>query len=234
MRKVLNSIKNQFKCLVKIIYQPKSVEYKKLNYEEYESSLLSDKYRARKAFELAWITRNFEVELYWKRATYFWAMLASCFVGYFALINSDNFHIPDKNSHVEVYFIICIGITISIAFFLMNKGSKMWQSHWEAHVDLLEDSFTGPLYKTVNKNQSYSVTRLNEIVSFVILVIWIILGIKYLFDHDLMDFDVHRKINFYVLITSVIEILVIVSMFYGYGRGKFSHHRFEMYRRKII
>ena len=121
-----------------------------LSKSDYEKDLVDiDPKIAEKAFEKAWEIRNFEIEMYWKRATYFWAFIASTFVGYFALINSSNYSKPDKFNHIEVYFLICIGFILSVAWILTNKGSKSWQRHWEAHVDLLENAFTGPLYKTV-------------------------------------------------------------------------------------
>ena len=122
--------------------------------------------KAEKAFEKAWATRNFEIEMYWKRATYFWAFIASTFVGYFALVSSESYEKQSAFNHVEVYFLICIGFVLSLAWHFTNIGSKTWQRHWEVHVDLLEDAFTGPLYKTVYPNQTYSVSKINEIVSF--------------------------------------------------------------------
>jgi len=87
--------------------------------------------------------------MYWKRASYFWAFIASAFVGYFALVSSSNYRLQDRFNHAEVFFVICIGFILSVAWLLTNIGSKSWQRHWEVRVDLLEDNFTGPLYKTV-------------------------------------------------------------------------------------
>ena len=33
--------------------------------------------------------RKFEIDLYWKRAAYFWAFIAATFAGYFALLGSN-------------------------------------------------------------------------------------------------------------------------------------------------
>jgi len=81
--------------------------------------------------------------MYWKRATYFWAFVASAFVGYFGLVNATSYRATDKYQHVEVYFVICLGFILSLAWVLTNVGSKQWQRHWETLVDLLEDQFTG-------------------------------------------------------------------------------------------
>jgi hypothetical protein len=42
------------------------------------------------ALDAAIKTRNFEIELYWKRAAYFWTLIAVAFAGYFAIENSTN------------------------------------------------------------------------------------------------------------------------------------------------
>lgn len=41
---------------------------------------------AEKALQFALDIRKFEIDLYWKRATYFWAFLAVTLAGYFTLL----------------------------------------------------------------------------------------------------------------------------------------------------
>src|SRR5258705_6442151 len=51
-----------------------------------------------KAYEKAWDARKFEIDNYWKRATYFWAFQAASFTGYFAILSSSSYNqIPKKN-----------------------------------------------------------------------------------------------------------------------------------------
>lgn len=89
------------------------------------------------AYELALEIRQFEIELYWKRAAYFWTLLAATFAGYFALASSDRAHI-----HPNLLFLVsCIGLVLSTGWYLVNRGSKYWQENWERHVDSLEDEF---------------------------------------------------------------------------------------------
>lgn len=47
--------------------------------------------RAGRALALALDIRKFEIDLYWKRATYFWAFIAAAFAGY-ALTYNVVFH----------------------------------------------------------------------------------------------------------------------------------------------
>ena len=216
--------------MLKYIIDIRKIPLHELSEQEYKNDFLLDNEKAEAAFEKAWATRNFEIELYWKRANYFWAFIASTFVGYFALINSDNYRKPDPLNHVEVYFIICIGFVLACAWFLINLGSKVWQRNWEAHIDLLEDDFTGPLYKSVQSKVTYSVTKINEIVSFSFIILWCLLGAKYFIDNNLLNFLVYR-INWFVVVASTAACLALVSMLVGHGRGRFSAKKIKMYRR---
>jgi hypothetical protein len=200
---------------------------------DYHKDLQKNENMAKRAFEQAWVTRNFEIELYWKRANYFWAFIASTLVGYFALINSENYRKPDSLDHVEVYFVICIGLVLAVAWWFINIGSKAWQRHWEIHIDLLEDEFTGPLYKTVYPTITYSVSKINEIVSFSFIVIWCLLGAKYFIDNNLINVSSYDRINWLVVLATIGAILAVVSMRFGHGRGRFSQRDVLMYRRGI-
>lgn len=218
--------------VVKFFYSNKKSDLVSLSEKEYKESF-ADAEIAEKSFEKAWAIRNFEIELYWKRATYFWAFIASSFVGYFALINSANYKPSDKHDNVEVYFLICMGFILSVAWLLTNKGSKTWQRHWETHVDLLEDQFTGPLYKTVNPQDTYSVSKINEIVSITFIMIWSLLGVKYFLDKDLINFE-NYNVNILVLLSSIGTLGLTSAMFFGYGRGRFGERKVSMFRRNVI
>ncbi|AZG35211.1 RipA family octameric membrane protein [Shewanella psychromarinicola] len=217
------------------IYSNKPSALSELSKEEYNSLLVDIcPKKAERAFEKAWATRNFEIEMYWKRATYFWAFIASTFVGYFALISSDNYIKPDSFNHVEVYFLICIGFVLSLAWHLTNIGSKSWQRHWEVHVDLLEDAFTGPLYKTVYPQQTFSVSKINEIVSLVFVLIWFLIGLKYLIEQNLIrSFGESFTINWFVLASTTISLFVVIAMLFGHGRGRFGSRPITMYKREV-
>jgi lipopolysaccharide export LptBFGC system permease protein LptF len=72
------------------------------------------KEQTEKALKYAIETRKFEIELYWKRASYFWTFIAAIFAGYLL-----------KGSESELSFLIaCVGLVFSFAWFLANKGSK--------------------------------------------------------------------------------------------------------------
>ena len=140
-------------------------------------------YKYEEALNRAWKNRDFEIEMYWKRATYFWVFLATTFAGYFALLTVDMDKVENK---IDVYLlelvIISLGICFSLSWFLVNRGSKKWQENWEAHIDILENKVTGPIYKIVKdkKGYNYSVSQINEFVSLFVLVIWIVLLASFL------------------------------------------------------
>ena len=139
-----------------------------------------------RAFALALDTRKFETGLYWQRATYFWTLIAAAFAGYFAVLAAEK--MPDKE--FNAFVIACIGFVFSVAWFLVNRGSKFWQENWENHVDMLEDPVVGPLHKTILRRPAdassierwidgpmpISVSKVNQWVSLFTLMIWIVLA----------------------------------------------------------
>lgn len=144
------------------------------------------------ALDKALDIRKFEIEMYWKRATYFWAFIASTFAGLIAVMNSDKIHVILKQDFGML--ISSLGIILSIAFLFVNKGSKYWQENWEHHVDFLEDQIQGPLYKTTLKcpddniitsispckSYNYSLSKLNQVISFILIIFWTIIFIRIL------------------------------------------------------
>ncbi|WOE68259.1 hypothetical protein RY972_09540 [Aeromonas allosaccharophila] len=129
--------------------------------------------------------RKFEIDMYWKRATYFWALIAVAFAAFFAISSAEHLSTQDKNLYLSA--ISSAGFIFTFAWFSVNKGSKYWQENWENHLDLLEDKITGPLYKTKlerPKNDSclekliigpqpYSVSKINQIVAVFTMLIWL-------------------------------------------------------------
>ena len=139
------------------------------------------------AFQVALATRSFEIELYWKRATYFWAFIAASFAAYFVIFASKD--LRDKNWLALI--VASLGFFFTFAFFLVNKGSKMWQENWENHVAVLGQQIVGPLFSTILIRPSepesiaasitspgkFSVSKINQWVSFHLLIIWICLAV---------------------------------------------------------
>nr|WP_314547640.1 hypothetical protein [uncultured Massilia sp.] len=139
------------------------------------------------AFKQASDIRKFEIELYWKRAGYFWALIAVAFAGYFSILSS----VAIQSKYFLSFVVSSIGFVFTLAWHLVNRGSKYWQENWENHLDLLEDHVTGPLYKTrlerpanggftekyITGPLAISVSKINQWVSIFVLAIWLTLAI---------------------------------------------------------
>lgn len=150
-----------------------------------EQDIKKNELMALRALKIAHEIRKFEIDLYWKRAAYFWTFIAVIFTGFFAISN-----INDKidNKNFLLMTSCALGVIFSASWYCVNRGSKYWFKNWEKHIDMLEDKYTGPLYKTkimkggrwyhfflFNSEFPFSVTKINTMTSFVILIVWIIL-----------------------------------------------------------
>ncbi len=140
-----------------------------------------------KALEKAHEIRQFEIELYWKRATYFWTFIALSLGGYLTILSSGKICPPDKPNLLLTAS--SFGVVFSFAWYLVNRASKSWQENWEHHVDLLEDKVTGPLHKTILNDTSkalwplwgpypFSTSKINSILSLYVLSIFLYLWIN--------------------------------------------------------
>ena len=153
--------------------------------------------RVKRALEHALDTRKFEIELYWKRTSYFWTLISVALVGYIAVLQIEKSGFANDR---YAFIVACMGIVLSFAWYLANKGSKYWQENWENHVSLLEDIVIGPLFKLtsrrpklceyellgisedeypveifVTRPERFSVSKVNIIVSVFTILIWCVL-----------------------------------------------------------
>ena len=139
----------------------------RITQEKYDELFKNDEKILEKALEQAYEIRKFEIELYWKRATYFWTFIGAAFVGYAAFFNANsNVMPPNPKREFILVLIACIGFVFSVAWHCVNKGSKFWQENWENHVELLEDKVFGPLYKTLTRRPNHSTSCRDSIIDF--------------------------------------------------------------------
>ncbi|MBI5523473.1 MAG: hypothetical protein HY910_12655 [Desulfarculus sp.] len=135
------------------------------------------------------------------------------------IVQKDN----SQESQYLALVISCVGLVFSFAWHCVNKGSKQWQENWENHVDLLEDEVVGPLYKVVISRPDFvtkwyspkgawgrfcwivagpaklSVSKISQIVSLFVVILWITLVI-----HILPLFDSNAPVNWkYVIIVGI-------------------------------
>ncbi|MDV0675306.1 hypothetical protein VC636_10025 [Citrobacter freundii] len=121
------------------------------------------------ALDKAHDIRKFEIELYWKRATYFFAFFTVITAAFGYLFTSEKHSLFAPGVSI-------IGIVLSICFIYVNKGSKYWQCNWEYLIDKLEVYITGNLYKVYffksTDDQRPSVSDINLLISYTICSIW--------------------------------------------------------------
>jgi hypothetical protein len=194
---------------------------REINEEEYKNSFMrSSAFPDRteriheKAYKIANENRKFEISNYWKRANYYWLFQASVYAGYFYSITAENDNYLCKNPEIIVG-ITCLGFLTALAWYLSNKGSKQWQENWENHVDELEDGITGPLYKTVSNDGTWSVSKINELVSLFSSFAWILLGLKTI--HSFWAYNIFV----FAMYAFVLGLIAFVFLRFGKGLGKY-------------
>jgi hypothetical protein len=185
-----------------------------------------------KALERALDIRKFEIDLYWKRAAYFWAFIAATLTG-FVIVQASN-----SSNKADLSILLAnLGIAFSFAWLCANRGSKQWQENWENHVDMLEDSINGPLYKVVLSRPEpkgvwewfvhgltgpspISVSKINQLISLYITVLWI--G---LLCYSLPPFQANLPVNWYYAgLTAMTAVLCALFATIGRTwRGGHSH-----------
>jgi hypothetical protein len=188
-----------------------------------------------KAFETALDTRKFEIELYWKRATYFWAFIAAMFVAYFAVLNSDN-----VNEFKGITILISIlGFFFSLGWYFVNRGSKYWQENWEAHVDRLGEKVQGKLFRTIKKsnqnflnlNQEYpfSVSKVNQQLSLIMVICWFcifIFSFFYSFDKLVYVNEICNCCFSLIIILSIFSLVFLSYIFFRNSKSFLLKHKF--------
>ncbi|HFK6417233.1 hypothetical protein KGP24_08830 [Enterobacter sp. JBIWA008] len=122
------------------------------------------------ALEKAHDIRKFEIELYWKRATYFFAFFTVVTTAFGLTLSNYRY------SHLAPAIAI-IGVVFSCCFYYVNVGSKYWQENWEFIIDKIEYYITGNLYKAFFFESEHtkrpSVSKINIYLSRFIIAVWL-------------------------------------------------------------
>lgn len=118
----------------------------------------------------------------------------------------------------------CLGVVFSVAWYFVNRASKFWQENWEKHVDLLEDSVVGPLYKTVLSDADlrftkwsgpyrFSVSKLNQLLSLFVVLLFLVLLAATLWRYYRLGWPPD-------LLATMMLILTIVAVTALYWKGR--------------
>jgi hypothetical protein len=223
---IIKHIYNRHKNKIKITRNLPAIRITQEAYYKH----FSDKKRKKTLSNILEI-RKFEIELYWKRASYFWTFIAAAFAGFGAIqtIKTDT---PQKA--MMSVSLSCIGFVFSVGWFCVNRGSKFWQENWENHLDMLEDTELGPLYKTILKRPTakgfkmvrefingpapFSVSKINQIISLFVSILWFMLIIYSLPFLHIVDFS-----NWFYGIMIIFTILSCLAFGVG-GRTNLDGH----------
>jgi hypothetical protein len=117
--------------------------------------------------------RQFEIDLYWKRANYFWLLQAAVFAAVGLTWRTD----AGLPAYVPVA-LSSLGLLTAFGGWLATQGSKFWQRNWEHHIDMLEGEFEGDLYKTVyisGPGVRWSVSGVSETLAMWFTVFWLLM-----------------------------------------------------------
>lgn len=199
--------------------------------EEYRNDFREAK--KKEAFQLTLDIRKFEIDLYWKRAAYFWTFIAATLAGFGAVQASES---PNKTDLSVL--LACLGVVFSFGWFFVNRGSKHWQENWENHLDMLEDDFAGPLYKVILTRSKpkklkewlhhavtgpspISVSKINQIISLYVAILWVVL-----LCYSLNPLSVSAPVNFFHLGLVALTLVTCIG-FYVLGKtyqGGYKHY----------
>ena len=190
--------------------------------EEYNNSFIESSADIhKKAYEIANDNRKFEISNYWKRANYYWLFQASVYAGYFYSLTAEHNKYLCDNPEIIVG-ITCLGFLTAFAWYLTNKGSKQWQENWENHVYELEKGITGPLYRTTSNEKTFSVSKVNKLVSLFSIVAWVLLGLK-----TVQSF---WGCNIFAFVIYALVLGLIVFVFLRLGKGLNNYKKPKFFR----
>lgn len=130
-------------------------------------------------FQAAFQTRQFEIDLFWKRSLFFWGFIAAAFVAIGALKEQE----PTLALLVSGFGVVC-----SFAWTLVNRGSKYWQEQWESKIEKFDKEVSGPLFTTEEEKQDhkgwwlrgrqYSVSKIAIAVSDYVFFVWLCIFVR--------------------------------------------------------
>lgn len=168
--------------------------------------------REEQAFEFAAKELRSEIALFWQRSLFFWGFIAAAFVAYGSLAKEQN-----KDLALAIS---CFGFVCSVAWTLVNRGSKYWQIHWEAKLRSVEVAVFGDnFYSREIPNPErkvwgalrYSVTKLAMALSDFTILVWTALAF------EVSPLARNENWTCLEMATVSVAILYVVAMLVGAG-----------------
>lgn len=173
--------------------------------------------RALKRFDVALTTRQFEIDLFWKRSLFFWGFIGAAFVAVAAV---------EGRSQALSILISGFGMVCSLGWTLVNRGSKYWQEQWESKIESVEDDVTGSLFKERMPEQRkgwwlsgrhYSVSKLSIAISDYVFLVWVAIFLRGAW----LAIGVALKGDFRLMMLLVITFIPVLylGLVAGFGRS---------------
>ncbi|WP_111779123.1 RipA family octameric membrane protein [Pectobacterium parvum] len=190
----------------------------------------------KEAYDKAHQIRNIEVDLYWKRATYCWTLIAALlticgllFSAYFRSNNSGN----DNSIFIAIGAVSFLGVVITSLCQFMSVSGEYWKKNWETHISMLEPMFSGRLYSThlVSSRYRSSIAKLNFLLFSTIQISWlaIIMLLITIKSQSKPDLSILSIILFGVIYYTLIVLLTISTI----SKNKSNHVFITSYDVKI-
>lgn len=179
---------------------------------------------------------KFEMDMYWKRATYFSIFIGSIFLGFGTAIQLSSFF--------YAFGLSIFGFIISFIWYLANKGSKFWVRNWNIHVEQLEQLIGVKIFRHYcltkkynplkldwwsilikpSEDFTFSVSKLSHYASYSVVWVWIVsfvysgykmLGLNMNWDYLLMPF-----LSKSIIILLLGGLVVLVATMFILQNGK--------------
>ncbi len=176
-KNVCKKCRNEYFKLMKLEKdKDKSKKVSEKDHDKCKEAFERDHNKCKEAFEKAHEIRRFEINLYWERNKYMYVIVGAIFLGAFKDV---------EGAKTMPLFLSFVGMIVTFAWVLINKGSKFWIQNWDSHVEMLEDEITGDLYKVNNikdiRENGWSVSRVNIYLSIFIFYCFSFLFIYHFF-----------------------------------------------------
>lgn len=169
---------------------------------------LSDITILKEAYDKAHSIRNFEIELFWKRASYCFTIIAALITLCGVLASTyfkPNINERDHNLLLLIAFISFLGVIFTIMSHLMMVSGEYWKRNWELHISMLEPLFSGRIYSThlVSSENRTSISGMLLLFFMAIYICWLVI----------LGFVLKENENFIIplliiLIASVVYIVI--------------------------
>ncbi|WP_027938116.1 hypothetical protein [Anaeroarcus burkinensis] len=216
--------------------------------------------RCKSAFDLALDSRKFEIDLFWKRISFFWTFITVIYASYGALIFKIVEVIKEfkyEPAQVASFWIISVfatvlsilGLIMSFVWIWSIAGSSFWQKNWEAQVDVIENEIHGPIYKTIyakcniakerdnSRPQVYPISMSKLAWFGAKIMTWFsLLVMSFSMSALIWGFCFVNKIEFYQLVLRInlFDILIVISVLSPFVLGKISSQVLNYYKNKYL